>query len=190
MNFDVPFLAEVLSTVLLAVISALVIAGANYFLKKTELIQNDAVRENVQSAINTIARGINYTNQTFVDELKREGKFDDAAMKEAFIKTKSIVERQIDADGRAAIEKAHSDFNLFIESEIESQIQENKKYTQPIGPIVTVPVEEFVGAEDAQEYPQAEAQEEVYLVEEVAQPVMHENDVALARESKAESCQE
>lgn len=155
MNFDIPYLSEILASVIVAIIAAIVYAGGNYLLEKAQGIKNVTVRQNVERVINTITRGINYTNQTFVDELKAEGRWDEAAMKEAFQKTRNLVEKQVDADARETIDKFYSDFNSFIESEIENQIAKSKEYTQPIGPIVTIPgeeLEDFIGAEDAQEY--------------------------------------
>ena len=92
--------------------------------------------------LQTIARSINFTNQRFVDELKKEGKFDEEAMREAFYRTKKLVEQQVDAEGRAAVEKMHKDFTVFIESEIESQINESKKYGDVEVVPVAVPIQE------------------------------------------------
>ncbi len=136
MNLDVGFLGGIAIAVLSPALVALVLVALNFFLKKTENIKNEDVRENVQMVLQTIARSINFTNQRFVDELKKEGKFDEEAMREAFYRTKKLVEQQVDAEGRAAVEKMHKDFTVFIEAEIESQINESKKY----GDVEVVPV--------------------------------------------------
>lgn len=192
MNFDIPYLSEILASVIVAIIAAIVYAGGNYLLEKAQGIKNVTVRENVERVINTITRGINYTNQTFVDELKTDGRWDEAAMREAFLKTKNLVEKQVDADARKTIDKFYSDFNLFIESEIENQIAKSKEYAQPIGSIVAFPgeeLEDFIGAEDAQEYRGFEEDnsfelQENHLLEEnlsEGRPVGH---------GKAENCKE
>lgn len=141
MNLDVGFLGGIAIAILSPALVALVLVALNFFLKKTENIKNEDVRENVQMVLQTIARSINFTNQRFVDELKKEGKFDEEAMREAFYRTKKLVEQQVDAEGRAAVEKMHKDFTVFIESEIESQINESKKYGVEVVP-VTVPIQE------------------------------------------------
>lgn len=142
MNLDVGFLGGIAIAVLSPALVALVLVALNFFLKKTENIKNEDVRENVQMVLQTIARSINFTNQRFVDELKKEGKFDEEAMREAFYRTKKLVERQVDAEGRAAVEKMHKDFTVFIESEIESQINESKKYGDVEVVPVAVPIQE------------------------------------------------
>ena len=148
MNLDVGFLGGIAIAVLSPALVALVLVALNFFLKKTENIKNEDVRENVQMVLQTIARSINFTNQRFVDELKKEGKFDEEAMREAFYRTKKLVEQQVDAEGRAAVEKMHKDFTVFIESEIESQINESKKY----GDVEVVPV--AVPIQEECEYPE------------------------------------
>lgn len=142
MNLDVGFLGGIAIAVLSPTLVALVLVTLNFFLKKTENIKNEDVRENVQMVLQTIARSINFTNQRFVDELKKEGKFDEEAMREAFYRTKKLVEQQVDAEGRAAVEKMHKDFTVFIESEIESQINESKKYGDVEVVPVAVPIQE------------------------------------------------
>lgn len=142
MNLDVGFLGGIAIAVLSPALVALVLVALNFFLKKTENIKNEDVRENVQMVLQTIARSINFTNQRFVDELKKEGKFDEEAMREAFYRTKKLVEQQVDAEGRAAVEKMHKDFTVFIESEIESQINESKKYGDVEVVPVAVPIQE------------------------------------------------
>ncbi len=145
MNLDVGFLGGIAIAVLSPALVALVLVALNFFLKKTENIKNEDVRENVQMVLQTIARSINFTNQRFVDELKKEGKFDEEAMREAFYRTKKLVEQQVDAEGRAAVEKMHKDFTVFIESEIESQINESKKYGDVEVVPVAVPIQEDCG---------------------------------------------
>lgn len=142
MNLDVGFLGGIAIAILSPALVALVLVALNFFLKKTENIKNKDVRENVQMVLQTIARSINFTNQRFVDELKKEGKFDEEAMREAFYRTKKLVEQQVDAEGRAAVEKMHQDFTVFIEAEIESQINESKKYGDVEVVPVAVPIQE------------------------------------------------
>lgn len=152
MNLDVGFLGGIAIAILSPALVALVLVALNFFLKKTENIKNEDVRENVQMVLQTIARSINFTNQRFVDELKKEGKFDEEAMREAFYRTKKLVEQQVDAEGRAAVEKMHKDFTVFIEAEIESQINESKKYGDVEVVPVAVPIQEEFG-EDAHDVP-------------------------------------
>lgn len=158
MNLDVGFLGGIAIAVLSPALVALVLVALNFFLKKTENIKNEDVRENVQMVLQTIARSINFTNQRFVDELKKEGKFDEEAMREAFYRTKKLVEQQVDAEGRAAVEKMHKDFTIFIESEIESQINESKKYGDVEVVPVAVPIQE--DCENPEELPDEGYKEE------------------------------
>lgn len=158
MNLDVGFLGGIAIAVLSPALVALVLVALNFFLKKTENIKNEDVRENVQMVLQTIARSINFTNQRFVDELKKEGKFDEEAMREAFYRTKKLVEQQVDAEGRAAVEKIHKDFTVFIESEIESQINESKKYGDVEVVPVAVPIQE--DCENPEELPDEGYKEE------------------------------
>ncbi len=78
-------------------------------------------------AVEIVKAGVVYTSQTFVDSLKREGKFDVASQKLAFRKTFDKVEPMFNARMKKFITDAYGDFETWLKMQIEATVYENKK---------------------------------------------------------------
>lgn len=100
-------------------------------MKTTELskrIDNKQLNDYLSFAEQCITTSVMATQQTFVDELKKEGKFDKAAAQNAFKKAEATFKTLVNNDTKIAIEKMYGDYNKWIESEIEKQISIQKTY--------------------------------------------------------------
>lgn len=99
--------------------------------KTTELrkkFNNKQLDNYLRFAEECITTSVMATQQTFVDELKKEGKFDKAAAQNAFKKAEATFKTLINDDAKIAIEKVYGDYDKWVESQIEKQISFQKNY--------------------------------------------------------------
>ena len=87
--------------------------------KKTN---NDILNKYVQMATDTITNCVIATNQTYVNSLKEQGKFDEAAQKEAFQKTYQAVLLILSDDAKEYLNNAFGDLNKYLQEKIESTV--------------------------------------------------------------------
>lgn len=74
----------------------------------------------------TVTKCVLATNQTYVDSLKAEGKFDTEAQKIAFNKTLNAVLAILTDDAKNYLTHIFGDLNVFLSNLIESQVKINK----------------------------------------------------------------
>lgn len=87
--------------------------------KKTN---NDILNKYVQMATDTITNCVIATNQTYVNSLKEQGKFDEAAQKEAFQRTYQAVLLILSDDAKEYLNNAFGDLNKYLQEKIESTV--------------------------------------------------------------------
>ena len=75
----------------------------------------------------TISACVLATNQTYVEALKKQGKFDAEAQKNAFNMTLDAVMNILSKDAKEYLSEAFGDLNSYIASQIEASININKK---------------------------------------------------------------
>ena len=75
----------------------------------------------------TIINCVIATNQTYVDALKREGKFDGEAQKIAFQKTYDSVIAILSEDAKTYLNEVIGDLQAYIINQIEAQVNLNKE---------------------------------------------------------------
>lgn len=66
------------------------------------------------------------TTQTYVESLKKQGKFDAEAQKEAFNLTLNAVLNILNDDAKKVLTEAVGDLNLYISQKIEAEVNLNK----------------------------------------------------------------
>lgn len=74
----------------------------------------------------TVTNCVMTTNQTYVDSLKQEGKFDADAQKIAFDKTLDAVLAILSEDAKVYLTQIFGDLNIYLTNLIESQVKINK----------------------------------------------------------------
>ena len=74
----------------------------------------------------TVTNCVMTTNQTYVDSLKQEGKFDADAQKIAFDKTLDAVLAILSEDAKVYLTQIFGDLNVYLTNLIESQVKINK----------------------------------------------------------------
>ena len=97
---------------------------------KTQELKNKTKNEKEQKYIERIGGIINAcvltTNQTYVESLKREGKFDAEAQKQAFEDTKTAVLGMLNVELQDFITEVFGDVNEYLTTAIEASVNNNK----------------------------------------------------------------
>lgn len=75
----------------------------------------------------TILKCVKTTNQTYVETLKKQGKFDEKAQEEAFKRTFDAVILMLGKDAMNYIKEITSDTNTYLKQLIESTVGDVKK---------------------------------------------------------------
>lgn len=109
-----------------AVTSFLCVFIKNKIGEITSKIENQKVSEYIDAAINVVNDAVLTVSQTYVDALKKEGKFSQKAQIEAKEKAVEIATKLITEDGKNAIEKVYGDFAEWLSTTIESNVKTNK----------------------------------------------------------------
>ena len=98
-------------------------------IKSSELqikMDNDIANKYMDMLTNTITECVLATNQTYVEALKQQNKFDLEAQKIAFDKTSEAVMGILTEDAKEYLESAVGDLELFIRQKIEAEVNLNK----------------------------------------------------------------
>lgn len=91
--------------------------------QKTE---NDTIDKYLNMLDDTIANAVLATTQTYVETLKKAGKFDLDAQKEAFKKTYDAVMNVLTDEARKYITESVGDLETYITNKIEAQVKFSK----------------------------------------------------------------
>lgn len=93
----------------------------------TSKSENELVDKYVNMLSYTISSCVVATNQTYVESLKKQGKFDAEAQKIAFNMTLEAVLGILSEDAKEYLSEAFGDLNAYITSQIEASVNVNKK---------------------------------------------------------------
>lgn len=91
-------------------------------------INNDLVKQYLQEAVDAVLQAVTYTSQTYVDSLKKQGKFDAEAQKVAFNTAKTLAIQLLTEDAKEMITDLYGDLAVWIDSKIEQTVKEQKGF--------------------------------------------------------------
>lgn len=89
-------------------------------------LENDQLVKYIDAATDAISKAVLTVNQTYVDSLKKQGKFDEEAAKTAKQMAIDKAKALITEDSKAVIETLYSDFEAYLNDAIEELVRENK----------------------------------------------------------------
>lgn len=98
--------------------------------KVTELehrVNNDTLSKYLNLAEDAIETAVISVNQTFVDTMKKQGTFDQAAMEKSFYIAKNKALAIMGASAQNALSAAYKDIDAWLDSKIELYVNQNKK---------------------------------------------------------------
>jgi hypothetical protein len=99
----------------------------------TVKINNELVRQYLQEAIDSVLQAVTYVSQTYVDSLKKQGKFDVDAQKIAFNTAKDIALQLLTEDAKNLITDLYGDLTVWLDTKIEQTVKEQKTFTAVLG---------------------------------------------------------
>lgn len=124
---------QILMLIITTVLVPLLSWGVSVLIKladaKIAQIKNDTVRQAFADARKELSAAVEAavaeTQQTFVDAIKKDGKFDKAAAKQAFDKSYARVLQIMSNTGMEIIEDATGAINQLITAEIEKAVRDS-----------------------------------------------------------------
>lgn len=119
-------LIKILVSVGILVLTNVFVYLSNLSKEKVAKIENIKVREAINKLLDIITKCVSATNQEFVGDLKKEGKFDKDQQEEAWNKTKNKINKILDDESREILEKAYGDLNSYINQTIEDEVTNQK----------------------------------------------------------------
>lgn len=97
-----------------------------YSEKLKEQTNSQREKEYIEKITNTIKTCVIATNQTYVDTLKAQGKFDKEAQEIAFKQTYAAVVSILNDDIKEYIVMISGDLNLYLTQKIEAEVNKSK----------------------------------------------------------------
>lgn len=121
---------EVFRVVLIPLLALLVKYFCNFVNIKAqefkEKAKNDTYKKYIDMLNRTIQQTVVATNQTYVEALKAQGKFDAEAQKKAFEMTYNAILKQLGAEAQTYLSEAVGDLNDYIKNAIEATVNISK----------------------------------------------------------------
>ncbi len=110
----------------------------------TSKVAKDAARtapskysEIIYGLENIVNKAVITTNQTFVNELKKQGKFDKEAMQEAYRRTYESIVASLSQSFFEYIDEETIDIDALLKNMIETSVNWNKERKVVVEPVVT-----------------------------------------------------
>ena len=126
----IPVIFQVCLIPLLAILTKYLVAWIQVKTKElTDTKDNEIFTKYMTLLSDTVINCVVTTNQTYVNTLKEQGKFDAEAQKEAFNKTYEAVMRILTDDAKKYLGEVLGDLDLYINTLIESQVSFQKQGT-------------------------------------------------------------
>lgn len=104
--------------------------AAKWFHTKCEQIksttESEALKRFIEKIDYIVQIAVEATNQTFVDDLKKDDKFSDEEKKQAFEHTFESIENMLTDDDKEKIIQSFGDLGTFLRSSVENYIRNSK----------------------------------------------------------------
>lgn len=112
---------------LLGVLTGFFVKWINAKSKEIQTNNDDALgNKYIQMLTDTITTCVIATNQTYVEALKQQGKFDTEAQKEAFKRTTEAVLEVLSEDAKKYLTEVYGDLYRYIDEKVEATVNEAK----------------------------------------------------------------
>lgn len=120
-------LLKAIITIAIPVLTAIGTTLAGRYVEiKTEEIKDARIREALREGAKIIFDSVNCVNQTYVDELKKQNKFDKEAQAIALTKAKNMAMDLMNAEIKKVLAIQYDDVDKYITTLIESYIAQQK----------------------------------------------------------------
>ena len=127
------FIIELLQAIATAAIPVCAAYLVQYLRRKSEQIiaqtDNMTIKAFLAEATDAVSTAVTYTSQTFVDALKKEGKFDKDKQQEALEKSLDKAISLLSEPAKKALEDIYGDLRAYLTSKIEAEVRSQKTGT-------------------------------------------------------------
>ena len=121
---------EIIEVCLIPLLGVLVTYLVKYINTKSQELEastdNELAKKYISLSSSTITNCVIATNQTYVETLKKQGKFDAEAQKEAFNMTLNAVMALLTDEAKQYLSEIYGDLNTYITNQIEATVNQNK----------------------------------------------------------------
>ena len=121
---------EIIEVCLITLLGVLVTYLVKYINTKSKELEantdNELAKKYISLLSSTITNCVIATNQTYVEALKKQGKFDAEAQKEAFNMTLNAVKALLTDEAKQYLSEVYGDLNTYITNQIEATVNQNK----------------------------------------------------------------
>lgn len=121
---------EIIEVCLIPLLGVLVTYLVKYINTKSKELEastdNELAKKYISLLSSTITNCVIATNQTYVETLKKQGKFDAEAQKEAFNMTLNAVMALLTDEAKRYLSEIYGDLNTYITNQIEATVNQNK----------------------------------------------------------------
>ena len=125
------FIQQLMYLVITGILPFVTVYFANFvksiIQKNKDNIESEQVQNLIDYAGEAISVAVMTVSQTYVDTMKRQGKFDAEAQKIAFQKTYDSVMAILSEDAKSYLNEAIGDLQTYIINQIEAQVNLNKE---------------------------------------------------------------
>lgn len=129
----VPIIFQVVLIPLLGILTKYLVALISQKIKEMTDAKDDATYTKYMNMLrDTITDCVIATNQTYVDSLKKEGKFDAEAQKKAFEKTYAAVMAILTDDAKNYLTEIVGDLDGYVSNLIESNVKTSKGFSSGV----------------------------------------------------------
>lgn len=112
---------------LLGVLTTFLVKYINAKMKTlADATKDEKQKKYIEMLNNTITDCVIATTQTYVETLKKQGKFDKEAQEQAFLMTFNAVSSLLTKESKKYLNEAIEDLDLYIKQKIESEVNINK----------------------------------------------------------------
>ena len=127
------FIIELLHTIATAAIPVCAAYLVQYLRRKSEQIiaqtDNMTIKAFLVEATDAVSTAVTYTSQTFVDALKKEGKFDKDKQQEALKKSLDKAISLLSESAKNALTDIYGNLEAYLTSKIEAEVRSQKTGT-------------------------------------------------------------
>lgn len=124
-------ISEIINVCIIPLLGVLVTYLVKYINSKSKELESQVDNETAKKYINMLTKTITdcviATNQTYVETLKAQGKFDAEAQKKAFEMTLSAVQDLLTTEAKTYLAEIYGDLDAYITTQIEATVNKNKK---------------------------------------------------------------
>jgi ribosome-binding factor A len=120
-------LANVIGAIVTLVIIPLIGLGGKALINLiTEKVKNERLARALATATNIVCESVEMIAQTYVDELKAAGTFDQTKQAEAFSKALDNAKTLLSSETKQIVTETYTDLDKWLATEIEAYIQKSK----------------------------------------------------------------